>query len=308
HKVVLTARQVARVDAQLTLAQQSDPVSVVAAGEAPISTEVSNIAETKSARELVDLPVGLSSKAAGSTSVFSTLTTQPGVQTDSSGGISIAGAKPAMLSVSIDGISSMSPRSSAPISELFPSLYSISEIRISESNNSAEFSGTSDITTISKSGTNSFHGGFFENLQNTALQARNTFSVTVPQVKLNNYGAYLGGPVRLGNLYNGQDKTFFFGSYEGLRLPKQTVLVQSVPSLALRQGDLSAYLPRVINDPLTGLPFQNNVIPPSRISPLSQNVLKYLFPLPNVASSNPNVNNYVTNFDTPIRSEQGDLR
>ena len=45
------------------------------------------------------------------------------------------------------------------ISELFPSLYSISEIRISESTNSAEFSGTSDITTISKSGTNSFHGG-----------------------------------------------------------------------------------------------------------------------------------------------------
>ena len=145
-----------------------------------------------------------------------------------------------MMSMSIDGISSMSARSSTPITEMFPSLYSIAEIRISESNNSAEFSGTSDVTTISKSGTNSYHGGLFENLQNTALQARNTFSATVPTVRLNNYGAYVGGPVRLGKLYNGQDKTFFFGSYEGLRLPKQTVLVQSVPSLALRSGDLSA--------------------------------------------------------------------
>jgi hypothetical protein len=125
---------------------------------------------------------------------------------------------------------------------------------------------------------------------------------------MNNYGAYLGGPFSLGKLYNGQGKSFFFGSYEGLRLPKQTVLVQSVPSLALRQGDLSAYLPKTINNPKTGLPFPNNIIPMSEISPLSLNALQYLFPLPNVASANPNVNNYVENFDTPIRSEQADLR
>jgi hypothetical protein len=308
YKVVLTAREVARVDARLSLASQTSAVNVVASVEAPISTEVSNIAETKTARELADLPVGLASKAAGSTSVISTLTTQVGVQTDSSGAISIAGSKPAMVSVSLDGISSTQPRSSGPITELFPSMYAIAEIRVSESNNSAEFSGASDITTISKSGTNTLHGGLFENLQNTALQARNTFSAIVPVLRLNNYGAYLGGPVRIPRLYNGRDKTFFFASYEGLRLPKQTVLVESVPSPGLRTGDLSSYLPSTFNAPGSGTPYPNNVIPMSQISPLSLNVIKYLFPLPNIVSSNINSNNYVQNFDTPITSDQGDVR
>lgn len=50
--------------------------------EAPINTEVSNIAETKLGRELNDLPVAIGSRAAGSTSAFTTLTTQPGVEVD----------------------------------------------------------------------------------------------------------------------------------------------------------------------------------------------------------------------------------
>jgi hypothetical protein len=50
------------------------------------------------------------------------------------------------------------------------------------------------------------------------------------------------------------NKTFFFGAYEGLRLPKQTVVVQSVPSLALRNGDLSAYS-AAIKDPNTAFRF-----------------------------------------------------
>ena len=68
--------------------------------------------------------------------------------------ISVAGAKPSMLSSSLDGISTVSPKGSAPITELFPSFDSIAEIRVSEINNTAEFGGISDITTISKSGTN----------------------------------------------------------------------------------------------------------------------------------------------------------
>src|SRR5439155_807219 len=139
--------------------------------------------------------------------------------------------------------------------------------------------------TISKSGTNRYHGGFFENLQNTAFQARDTFSAVVPTLRLNNYGAYIGGPVRIPHLYNGHDKTFFFASYEGLRLPKQTVLNESVPSFGLRTGDLSSYLPKTFNAPGTGVPYPGNIIPPSQISPLAQNVLKYLFPLPNTVSS-----------------------
>jgi hypothetical protein len=305
--VQLMARQTIRIDGQISVASQVESVNVTTEAAPVINTEVSSIAETKTGRELVELPVAVTARSTGSTSPLSTLTSQPGVQTDASGNISVVGSKPSMLSTSIDGISSIGPRTSAPLAELFPSFNSIAEIRVSEVNNTAEFGGISDITTISKGGTNSLHGGLFENLQNTVLNARNPFSSTRPKTIMNDFGFFMGGPVMFPSLYKGTNKTFFFGAYEGLRLPKQTVVVQSVPSLALRNGDLSVY-PASIKDPNTGLPFPGNRIPDDRISPLSKNVLTYLFPLPNTGSPNAIANNYVQNFPTPISSNQVDFR
>jgi hypothetical protein len=306
-RIDLTARETVRVDGLMSIASQSQTVNVVGEAAPVIETEVSNIAETKGSRELLDLPVAIATRGTGSTSAMSTLTAQPGVQTDAGGGISVAGSKPSMLSMSIDGISSMGPRTAGPLVELFPSFNSIAEIRVSEIDNAAEYGGVSDIATISKSGTNSLHGGVFENLQNNYLNARNTFSATVPRERMNNYGAYLGGPITVPHLYHGRDKTFFFASYEALRLPKQTVLVDSVPSMALRNGDLSVYS-YGIKQPGTGVPFPGNVIPQSQISPIALNVLKYLFPLPNTGTPNAIANNFVENAPTPINSDQGDMR
>ena len=164
----------------MVLASQAESVTANVAAEAPINTEVSNIAETKLGRQLNDFPVALGSRAAGSTSGFTTLTTQPGVEIDNSGQISVARSTVGMLSISVDGISTMSPRNSAPITELFPSFNGIAEIRVSEVNNNAEFGGISDVTTISKSGSNQFHGGIFENHQNSAFAARNTLAIRYP--------------------------------------------------------------------------------------------------------------------------------
>jgi len=304
-QVTLTARETARLDGQMAVAGQAQSVSVVSEGAAVVNTDVSNLAETKTGRELVDLPVAIATRTSGSTSPISTLTSQPGVQTDASGNISVAGTKPTMLSASIDGISSTGARAASgtaggPIAEMFPSFNSIEEIRVSEVNNAAEYGGISDITTISKSGTNTYHGGAFENIQNTVMDARNEFASTKPIVKLNDFGAYGGGKIW-------KDKTFFFASYEGLRLPKTSPIDESVPSLALRSGDLSAYSTPV-NMPGTGTPFPNNQIPPSLISSVSANVLKYLFPLPNAGSPNAISNNFVENIATPITSNQADLR
>src|SRR5437667_6194005 len=198
----LLARQTVRVDGVMPLLSTAQTVEVSVEAVAPIATEVSNISETNLGRELLDLPVALGSRAAGSTSAFSTLTTQPGVAIDNSGQISVAGSKIDMVSISIDGISTQSARNSAPISELFPAFDGIAEIRVSEINNTAEFGGVSDIATITKSGTNQFHGGVFENHQNSAFAARNTFSSTVPKVIVNDFGAFGGGPIR-------KDRTFF---------------------------------------------------------------------------------------------------
>ncbi len=309
-EVELLARQTARIDGHLPLASQAETVNVEVAAAPVINTEVSNLAETKQGRELVDLPVAITTRGTGSTSPMSTLTTQPGVQTDAAGGISVSGAKPAMLSMSIDGISSMGPRTAGPLIEMFPSFYSIAEIKVSEVNNTAEYGGISDITTVSKSGTNSYHGGVYENLQNKDLTARNEFSAIKPKLIMNDFGAYFGGPISIPKLYNGKDRTFFFMAYEGLRLPRQTVVTESVPSVALRNGDLSAYTTQIYA-PGTSTPYPNNQIPLSQISPISLNALKYGFPLPNTGPTTGALsltNNYTTNFATPITSDQGDMR
>ena len=302
----LLSRQTVRIDGSMTLASQTQAVEVNMQAEAPINTEVSNIAETKLGRELIDLPVALGSRASGSTSAFATLTTQPGVEVDNSGNISVAGGNIDMLSMSIDGVSTMSPRNSAPMTELFPAFDGIAEIRVSEVNNTAEYGGISDVTTISKGGSNQYHGGVFENHQNAAFAARNTFSATVPKLIMNDFGAFFGGPISIPKLYSGKDKTFIFLDYEGLRLPFQQVLVENVPSLALRSGDLSVYSGTVAD--LNGNPYPGNKIPLTSINPVSLAVLKYLFPLPNSGPANSIVNNYVDNFPTPISSNQGDVR
>jgi hypothetical protein len=305
REIELTARETARVDGQMAVAGQAAAVQVEALGAPIVNTDVSNIAETKSGRELIDLPVAIATRAGGSTSPLSTLTSQPGVQTDANGNISVAGTKPTMLSISVDGISSTTMRSApgtvgGPMAEMFPAFNSIAEIRVSEVNNSAEFGGVSDITTISKSGSNTFHGGAFENIQNSDMNARNLFAATKPVVKLNDFGAYGGGKIW-------KDRTFYFASYEGLRLPKQSPINESMPTAALRNGDLSAYSTPVYQ-PGTTTPFSNNQIPRSQISSVSANALTYLFPMPNTVGPNPLANNYVENIPTSITSDQADLR
>jgi len=306
----LAAKQTARVDIDLKVASQATSVTVEAV--AVVQTETSNIAETKGSQQLTDLPVAIGTRSAGSTSAFSTLTAQPGVQIDNSsngGQISVAGAGPSQLSVTIDGISSVGPGSLTALTELFPSFNSIEEIRISETLNPAEYGGVADITTVSKSGTNELHGGAFENVQNTDFNAADTFSHIVAEDKMNNFGIYLGGPVIFPKLYNGKNKTFFFGSFERLTLPKTETAVLSEPTAAMRSGDLSAYLSDANGgaaNQLTGYP--NNQIPASMLNPYAQKLLNFIYPLPNYGPPGAIANNYLAQYAIPINSAQGDVR
>jgi hypothetical protein len=303
----LAARATVRVDVDLKVASQVTSVTVEAV--AVVQTDASNIAETKGSAELTDLPVAISTRSSGSTSAYATLGAQPGVQFDSNNNIEVAGAGPSQLSFSIDGISSVGPGSLGALQELFPSFNSIEEIKISENLNPAEFGGVADVTTVSKSGTNELHGGVFENVQNTDFNAADTFANQVTEDKLNNFGIYLGGPVVLPKLYNGKNKTFFFGSFEVLRLPKTQTFVNSVPTEAMRNGDLSAYLnPSLGGDgvELTGYP--NNQIPKSQLNPYTQSLLNLLYPLPNYGPPGAIANNYLGVYQAPINSTQGDVR
>ncbi len=293
--IALTARETRRLDATLKPGAETQTVVVVEDAAPVITTDVSNLAETKIGDELVELPVAIYSRSTGSTSPISTLTTEAGVQTDDSGELAVDGTTAALLSVTIDGIASVGVEYSGPVNEMFPSFNSIEEIRVSESNNGAEFGGVADITTVSKAGTNHFHGGTFENHENTVLNSNNTFALSKPKIIMNDFGGTLGGPITIPHLFNGSDSTFFFISFEGLLLPRQTPMVLSVPSAAMRTGDLTSY-------------YGSSVPVQIAVTPISANILTYLFPQPNYGAVDSYANNYQINFPSPISSNQGDVR
>jgi len=307
--IELTARETRRIDAELKPGAASQTVVVVEDAIPVVTTDVSNLAETKQGDELVNLPVAIYSRSTGSTSPISTLTTEAGVQTDDSGDLDVLGTTPALLSVTIDGISSVGVEYSGPVNEMFPSFNSIEEIRVSESNNNAEFSGVADITTVSKSGTIHYHGGLFEYDENTVFNAGNPFALSKPRIIMNDFGGTLGGPLRIPRIVTKPDSTFFFASFEGLRLPRQTPIVLSVPSIDMRNGNLTNYLNGQGVSAIYGP--DGTQLDPSNvaITPIAANVIKYLFPAPNFGSDpNSYANNYAINFPSPISSNQGDIR
>src|SRR5574341_216676 len=123
------------------------------------------------------------------------------------------------------------------------SLDALQEFRIQTSTYSAEFGRMpgGQISLVTRSGTNAWHGSAFDYLRNSVFDANNWFNNAnrLPKTteRQNDFGGTLGGPVAIPRLYNGHNKTFFFLSYEGLRLvvpqPAQTAFV---PMLALRQA------------------------------------------------------------------------
>lgn len=307
-EIGLTARETRRIDAALKVGVATQTVEVT--DSAPvISTDVSSLAETKVGDELVELPVAIYSRSSGSTSPISTLTTESGVQTDDSGNLSVVGTTAALLSVTVDGISSVGVEYSGPVNEMFPSFNSIEEIRVSESNNNAEFSGVADITTVSKAGTIHLHGGLFENHENTALNSNNAFALSKPKIIMNDFGATLGGPLNAPRVFTGHDRTFFFIGYEGLRLPRETSILLSVPSTDMRNGNLTSYLAgqgvSAIYQPDGVTPIDPANVP---VSDLSANLLKYLMPAPNYGAPGSYANNYQINFPSPVSANQGDVR
>jgi hypothetical protein len=122
------------------------------------------------------------------------------------------------------------------------SVDALQEFNIQTSTYAPEFgrSPGGQISLLTRSGTNQFHGSVFDYLRNDALDATDWFvnarRQTKPALRQNDFGGVLGGPVIIPGLYNGRDKTFFFFSYEGLRLRQPLSASTQVPSLALRQS------------------------------------------------------------------------
>jgi hypothetical protein len=178
-----------------------------------------------------------------------------------------------------------------------PILDDIQEFKVQSHSDEAQFGGVLGgiVNVVSKSGTNSFHGTAWEFFRNTVLDAKNPLKGAASKLEQNQFGANFGGPVIL-PFYNGRNKTFFFGSYEGFRRAQpSTGAFYNVPTPAELSGDFSALLqgpnPIQLYNPFTTRadpanpgsfirdPFPNNNIS-SVLNPGAVTLAKAIFPAP----------------------------
>jgi hypothetical protein len=194
-----------------------------------------------------------------------------------------------------------------------PTPDAVQEFQAITSGLGAEYSRTGGgvFSVVLKSGTNSYHGDAYEYLRNDATNARNPFTsideqghlIKDRQLRFNNFGATLGGPVTIPKVYSGKDRTFFFFSYDKTILHLLGNQTFTVPTARMRNGDFSED-PNIaqygIFDPFSTVgpdangvfkrqPFLNpdgslaTSIPVSRQDPTAMYFIKS-FPLPNYNS------------------------
>jgi hypothetical protein len=130
------------------------------------------------------------------------------------------------------------------------------------------YHSTATVNTVTKSGTNEFHGDLFEFLRNGNLNARNFFATRRDTLKRNQFGGVIGGPIK-------KDKLFFFAGYQRTTLrsdpPQNTAFI---PTAAMSQGDFSG-----ISTPLpASLGFVNNRLPLTSLNPVALNIYKTMPP------------------------------
>lgn len=199
--------------------------------------------------------------------------------------LSVSGSGGRAQEILIDGASATIPESGGT-SFNFPSAEMFGEFKMLTSTFDAEygrFGGGIEIY-VTKSGTNDLHGAAFHNLRrdiwNANAWANNSRGVARPKERYNEIGGAIGGPIWLPKIYDGRNKTFFFFTYSKDKRPATaTNVVSTVPTARMKQGDFSE-LPasQIIYDPATTSgntrqPFAGNIIPASRFSTISRNLI-----------------------------------
>ncbi|MGH9667801.1 MAG: TonB-dependent receptor domain-containing protein, partial [Bryobacteraceae bacterium] len=271
--LILLSNQVLNINVALVVGSTASVVEVNAATPT-INTETNDLSGGVGSQAIEKLP--LISRETGDSGIYSFTLFNTGVGTVGGSVLpSIGGARVQTGTLpTMDGIAVMAyPYGAGPVQ---PSLESVQEVTVVKAVGPAEFSTAANIKVVSKSGTNEYHGGAFWMYNGNALNARNFFSATVPFRVYNDFGASMGGPVR-------KNKLFFFGAYEGSREAATVTNIMDVPLPAWRDGDFSSLLSSgiVVKDPSTGQPFPNNKVPANLVSPVSQAVQNFFYPLPN---------------------------
>ena len=181
-----------------------------------------------------------------------------------------------------------------------PIIDAIQEMKVVSHTDDAEYGGVLGgvVNVVTKSGTNELHGGAWEYIRNTAFDADNFFlpvGTPKPFYHQNQFGASGGGPVVIPRLYNGKNKSFFFGAYQGYRYSTPSnseLLVPTAAELGGNEADnqqQQAYDPfsttcvATTNPPnacgtFSRTPFSGNQIPSNRINQAMVAWAKFVFP------------------------------
>jgi hypothetical protein len=196
----------------------------------------------------------------------------------------------------LDGVVNNEPQNA--YINITPPLEAIEEFKVQTNNPTAEFGvfGGAAVNLTIRSGTNQFHGSGFEYLRDASLNTKTFFAPTKAPFNSNQFGGTSGGPLL-------QNRAFFFGDYQGLRLDQGRTQTLSVPTALMRQGNFSEIADRIY-DPLTGQAFPGNVIPASQLNPIALKVAQ-IWPAPNRPGF---ADNYVENNVVKQDVNAGDVR
>ena len=289
--VQLAARQQLRVDPALTVGAVQQTVQISGDNASAIETETPSINAVYSADDAVNLPTNSRAGSSG-TSGLSLIGTLPGVQTERLSGTSPTSIRcKARCSIRprfpYHGITIQSATGNSPIADAFPSTDAVSEIRADGVLNNAEFGDPGSVNITSKGGSNKVHGSTYWYHQNQDFDAIQYGASTKPHKVGNTFGARFSGPVVLPKIYNGHDKLFIYGGYEGYRFPQQAPEQYVVPTSAMKSGDFSNYSSpgfTGLSDPYTGGSYGTTPYPAS--TPLHRPVSRS-FPIPTMRLPRP---------------------
>ena len=237
-------------------------------GEGLINTSTAEIGQVIGESAIKDLPLNgrdpssLVFLSPGVTNELeshaATLPTTNSFPTES--GASAGGGRQGSTWYLLDGVSNMD--TFAMLAAPFPNADATQEFRVISNNFDARygFAPNAVVSIQTKAGSNEFHGGAFEFIRNSDLNASNYFTHLVDPLKRNQFGVYVGGPIL-------RDRLFFFANYQGTRTSEASSSnVAYTPTSAMLQGDFSA-LPVTLPAPFTTVNGKRNQVAPSLFSP-----------------------------------------
>jgi hypothetical protein len=218
-------------DVQLEIGAVSETVDVTSGAEAAINTSDASIGNSFERKRIVDLPLNANN-------VVGLLSLQPGVSRSGY----VNGGRADQSNITLDGVDVNEQQDGLDVvtDEAFASVLrvtrdSLQEFRVTTTNPNAEQGRSSgaQVSLVTRSGSNQWHGTLFETHRNTVTTANDFFNnaagVERPQLLRNIFGGSVGGPIK-------KDRAFFFFTYEGFREATATSVVREVPLPTLGQG------------------------------------------------------------------------